>query len=151
VTHIPPTDCARAREAVSARVDGELSEHEGIELDRHLRSCTACFAHAARVGSVAIALRGATLEQPSRPVFVARPPRSPVLRRRAAAAGAALLVAAGAGSAVLGVLLGSGGASRPQPVSAADARSARADSTEQHLQTMLSSVLVPSPGRMQAV
>jgi hypothetical protein len=58
------TDCARARESVSAEIDGELPELE-LEWQRaHLRVCPACAAWAGRVQEVTQWLREAPLEEP---------------------------------------------------------------------------------------
>jgi predicted anti-sigma-YlaC factor YlaD len=106
---IPPTDCDRAREAASARADGELSELEAVQLDSHLRGCPACAAQAAALEGLATRIRGAELEQPALPVFVPRR-RRPVRVRTAAVAAA--LVAAALSSFAAGHLVGSH-ASRP--------------------------------------
>ena len=45
----PATDCASARESVSAQLDGELSEPELDRLETHLRLCPACTAWAEEV------------------------------------------------------------------------------------------------------
>ena len=106
---IPPTDCTRAREAASARADGELSELEAAQLDGHLRGCPECAAFAGSLDAVARRLRGAELARPSMPVFVARR-RRPALRLNTAAAAVALVAAAGSAFAV-GHVVGSQGGS----------------------------------------
>jgi predicted anti-sigma-YlaC factor YlaD len=106
---IPPTDCDRAREAASARADGELCELEAAQLDAHLRACPECAAYAATVEALASRIRGAELDQPALPVFVAH--RRPPVRIRTAAVAAAL-VAAAVSSFAAGHLVGSH-ASRP--------------------------------------
>ncbi|HKT44939.1 MAG TPA: zf-HC2 domain-containing protein, partial [Gaiellaceae bacterium] len=73
---MPPSECQRAREAVSARLDGELSELGSARLSAHLRACAACAAYALEVAAVATRLRMAPLEQPSVPVAL------PARRRR---------------------------------------------------------------------
>src|SRR4051812_6972131 len=88
-----PTECVWAREAASARIDGELGTVESLRLDRHLRTCLACFAHVSDIGSVAIAIRGGLLEQPVNRMFTPRSPRRRP-RIRVAAVGAALAVGA---------------------------------------------------------
>ena len=55
LTSLPPTDCMRAREAVSARLDGELSELDALRLDAHLSACATCTAFA--VDATAVATR----------------------------------------------------------------------------------------------
>lgn len=58
------TDCARARESVSADLDGELPELE-LEWQRaHLRLCPDCAAWAERVQEQTHLLREALLEEP---------------------------------------------------------------------------------------
>ena len=49
LTPVPPTDCARARESASARLDGELVELQAAQLEAHLRSCPECQAYAAGI------------------------------------------------------------------------------------------------------
>jgi anti-sigma factor RsiW len=145
-----PTECRWAREAASARIDGELAEVESLRVDRHLRACLACFAHVSDVGSVAVAIRGGTLEQPAGRIFT---PRSPRHRPRigAAAVGAALAVAVGGMS--VGLAGGLGGSRNPVPlaIEAGDAPSARADATRQRLLARLWNAAAPPQGRMDAV
>jgi predicted anti-sigma-YlaC factor YlaD len=102
---IPPSDCDRAREAASARADGELSPFEAAALDVHLRGCDDCRAFAGSLGGLALLLRGADLEQPSTRVFTARR-RRPALRLNAAAVAVAVALAA-ASSFAVGQLVGS--------------------------------------------
>jgi predicted anti-sigma-YlaC factor YlaD len=104
LTAVPPSDCMQAREAVSARLDGELSELETLRLEAHLSTCAACRAFAADAAGLARTLRGATLEAAPAELFVPR-------RRRVAmpfaAAAATLVIAAATGSSFfLGELLG---------------------------------------------
>ena len=94
LTPVPPTDCARAREAASARLDGELSELELAFLDSHLATCAACSAWAADSAGFSSALRAASLEQPLRAIEF--PLRQPAYRRIAAARRAAAVSAAAA-------------------------------------------------------
>jgi predicted anti-sigma-YlaC factor YlaD len=109
---IPLTDCTQARQAVSARADGELSELESGRLEAHLHDCAACTAYARSVEALALGLRGAELEQPSRPVFSAPHRRRSAFRVNSAAAAAALLVAAASAFAV-GHVVGSKTGSEP--------------------------------------
>jgi predicted anti-sigma-YlaC factor YlaD len=145
----PPTQCAWAREAASARIDGELGAADNLRLDLHLRACSGCFAHVSGIGSVAIAVRGAVLEQPASRIFTPREPRR--RRRVAAAAVGALALAVGGtsfGVAELGV--GSGGPAAAA-IEAGDAPSARADATQQRLLARLWDAFGPPEGRMEAV
>jgi predicted anti-sigma-YlaC factor YlaD len=96
LTPVPPTACQRAREAVSARLDGELSELGSARLAAHLRECDACAAYAHEVSAISGRLRAAPLEQPGAAVAV------PMRRRRH---GAVQLAAAAAAVAALGAAL----------------------------------------------
>jgi hypothetical protein len=62
---LPATVCARARESVSAQLDGELSPHELDHLENHLLICPECSAWADQVRGVTARLREATLEVPA--------------------------------------------------------------------------------------
>jgi anti-sigma factor RsiW len=89
-------ECERMREAVSARLDGELSELEAIRLRTHLDGCESCREFEASAGFSTTALRAAPLEPLTRPI--ALPSRRKVsvpFRMPAAAAAAVLMVAAG--------------------------------------------------------
>lgn len=99
LTPVPPTDCHRARAAVSLQLDDELSELGSARLAAHLRECPACAAYSQEVSAIAVRLRSAPLEQPG--TRVALPARG----RRAGlqlAVVAAVLVAAFASSLALG-------------------------------------------------
>ena len=60
-----PTDCARARESVSAQLDGELPELELDRLETHLFVCPVCTAWADEVRDATRRLREAGLEEPA--------------------------------------------------------------------------------------
>jgi anti-sigma factor RsiW len=112
LTPVPPTECTRAREAASARLDGELSELEHAQLDIHLAGCLDCAEYAALIEATTIRLRAADLVQPEEPILV------PQLRRRLrlvpAAAAAAVIAGVAVSSFALGGALGSHGPqSRP--------------------------------------
>ena len=111
---VPPTDCMRAREAVSVRLDGELCELDEVRLDQHLDDCAACSRFAADAARTAQILRDAPLvAAPSAP-FVARR-RYPV-RVPFAAAAAVLLISATSGSLFLvGRFLGGSSAAHLPP------------------------------------
>jgi anti-sigma factor RsiW len=113
LTPVPPTACARAREAASARLDGELAELQEAQLAAHLRSCPECEAYAAAIGEVSRQLSAAPLAQPAGAMFV------PQRRRRAgfvpAAAAAAIVVAVAGSSFAVGGVLGSQGSKVPPP------------------------------------
>src|SRR5690348_15342617 len=59
------TDCARARESVSADLDGELPELELQRLRSHLRVCADCSTWAEIVEVTTTQLRAAPLEEPA--------------------------------------------------------------------------------------
>jgi predicted anti-sigma-YlaC factor YlaD len=59
------SDCARARESVSAQLDGELSDLGLDRLATHLLNCPACTAWAAEVRDVTGRLRDTALEVPA--------------------------------------------------------------------------------------
>lgn len=107
LTPVPPTECMRAREAASARLDGELSEHELVQLDAHLADCADCSEFAAVIEAATGQLRRAEPVQPDEPIVLPR------LRRRArivpAAAAAVVIVGVAASSFALGGALGSHG------------------------------------------
>lgn len=105
LTPVPPTECTRAREAASARLDAELSELELAQLDVHIAGCLDCAEYAALIRATTIQLRAADLVQPEEPILVPR------LRRRLrivpAAAAAAVIAGVAASSFALGGALGS--------------------------------------------
>ena len=102
---ISPSECEAAREAVSARLDGELSPFEDVRLAAHLGGCGECRAFAASLAATASLLRGADLSRPAAPLFAPRR-RRPALRLNAAAAAVVVAVAA-ASSFAVGQLVGS--------------------------------------------
>jgi predicted anti-sigma-YlaC factor YlaD len=111
LTPIPPSDCARAREFSSARLDGELAELQAAQLEAHLRSCSECRVYAGGIEAVTLELRAAPLEEPATAGFV------PQRRRRAgfipAAAAAAMVVAVAGSSFAIGGMLGRQGSRVP--------------------------------------
>jgi predicted anti-sigma-YlaC factor YlaD len=86
----PATDCARARESVSAQLDGELPEHELDRLEIHLLICPACTAWAEEVRDLTWRLREAGVEEPVERVVLPR------LRRGAWRVSSAVAVASAA-------------------------------------------------------
>lgn len=62
---LPDTVCARARESVSAQLDGELSPHELDQLENHLLVCPECAAWAEQIRGLTARLREAQLEVPA--------------------------------------------------------------------------------------
>ncbi|HWX09627.1 MAG TPA: zf-HC2 domain-containing protein [Gaiellaceae bacterium] len=142
---IPPSECSRARESVSCRLDGELTELEAAGLDDHLRDCADCSAYARELQALATELRSAPLERPNITVFVATR-RRPLVRLQTAAAAAAVVAIAAGSSFVIGRAVGVHGVAQPpsQATVTADAFSLRADSTRQHVLAMLSSQPEPA-------
>jgi predicted anti-sigma-YlaC factor YlaD len=113
LTPVPPSDCSRAREAASARLDGELTELEGARLDAHLLACDDCRRYLAEIGAVARTLRAASLEEPQLAAFVPR--RRGWITVHAAAAAVVIAAVTGA-SFELGQLIGSQGSGRTATV-----------------------------------
>src|SRR5260370_12040824 len=130
---IPPSDCSRAREFVSCRLDGELSELEAAGLDDHLRDCAECSAYARELHALSTELRAAPLERPNITVFVATR-RRPLVRLQTVAAAAVVVAVAAGSSFAIGPALGVHGSSQPpsQATLTAHALSLPADSTPQH-------------------
>lgn len=89
----------RARESVSGRLDGELSELDRAWLDAHLRDCAECSAYAREAEAFTAALRAAPLEQPE-PIVL---PRRTAQRGRRIVAVASTAAAAAAALAAVGI------------------------------------------------
>jgi len=70
---ISGTDCALARESVSADLDRELSELDFRRLQAHLRVCADCSAWAEHVTATTVQLREAPLEALAGPAFELQP------------------------------------------------------------------------------
>jgi predicted anti-sigma-YlaC factor YlaD len=94
--------CDRARQWISLRLDDELSELDGVRLNRHLARCEDCQGVAAGMSQVTELLRDAPLVEPRSAVVVpfARPSRARMLSRvgvgvAATAAAFAAIVTAG--------------------------------------------------------
>jgi len=132
---LPPDECTRARESLSARLDGELSELEAAGLDDHLRACAECSAFARELHALGTALRAAPLEQPRIQVF-ASARRRPLVRLQTAAAAAAIVAVAAGSSFAVGRAIGVHGASHRRAATTEDL-SLRADSVQQHILALL--------------
>jgi predicted anti-sigma-YlaC factor YlaD len=89
----PATDCSCAREAISAQLDGELSETGLDRLETHLRVCPACTAWADEVREFTLQLRDAGLETPLERFILPRLRRSWRVGSAVAVASAAAVVA----------------------------------------------------------
>jgi len=84
------------REAVSAQLDGELSELEALRLSTHLDGCESCREFEASASFSTIELRATPLEPLTRPIALPSRRRISVpFRVPAAAAAAVLMVAVG--------------------------------------------------------
>jgi predicted anti-sigma-YlaC factor YlaD len=94
------TDCHKSRERISLDLDGELSPHESVLLERHLSYCSECALFAADVRRHTGLLRAASLEQP--PPFAL--PRRATARRFSARAGATVASTAAAALVAVSVL-----------------------------------------------
>ena len=105
---LPETPCARARESISAQLDGELPESEGGLLELHLLVCPDCAAWAEDVQGTTDWLREASWEEPA--AAFALPRR---VRTRAAAPLALVAAAAASLVAVLGFQQSLTGSGRP--------------------------------------
>jgi anti-sigma factor RsiW len=132
LTPVPPSDCQRARESVSAQLDGELSELGSARLSAHLRGCEACTAYALDLASIATRLRAAPLERPRTGIAL------PARRRRAGlqiAAAAAVAVAA-ASSLALGHALRSSNPAAQTATQLVTSPSLQQDIVSQHILAM---------------
>lgn len=89
----PSTECALARESVSAQLDGELPEPELDRLETHLLVCPACTAWAEEVRDLTEELREAALEEPAERLVLLRRRRSWRVGSAVAVASAAAVVA----------------------------------------------------------
>lgn len=130
----PSDDCRRARVALSARLDGELSGLGEARLAAHLRACSACAAYALEAAAIATRLRQAALERPLRPVEVRR-------RRGVGAAAAAAVAVAAAAAIAVGTIQPPPAPTSPQ----AEAPAVRRIQAQQRLVATLTSLNVPVP------
>jgi anti-sigma factor RsiW len=89
----PATDCASARESISAQLDGELPDRDLDRLETHLRLCPACTAWADEVREFTLQLRDAGLETPLERFILPRLRRSWRVSSAVAVASAAAVVA----------------------------------------------------------
>jgi len=90
---LPETNCARARESLSAQLDGELPELELDRLETHLLICPECSQWADQVRDVTAWLREAPLEEPAQRFALPRLRRSWRVSSAVAVASAAAVVA----------------------------------------------------------
>jgi Putative zinc-finger len=90
---LPETNCARARESVSAQLDDELPDFEVDRLEAHLLVCPDCSAWAQQVRDVTLQIREAPLEAPAGHVGLQRLRRSWRVGSAAAVVSGAAVVA----------------------------------------------------------
>lgn len=133
LTPVPPSKCQRAREAVSAKLDGELSELGSTRLSAHLRECDACSAYALELGALATRLRTAPLEVPGTRVALPARRRRPALQLAAAAAMAGI---AAASSLAIGNALRSPGGPARTATHAVTSPSLQQEIVNQHILAM---------------
>jgi predicted anti-sigma-YlaC factor YlaD len=115
LTPVPPSDCTRARESASARLDGELVELEAAQLEAHLRSCPECQAYAGGIMASTGLLRAAALDQPSGAMFTPMRQRRRRMGVLPAAAAAAIVVAVAGSSFFVGGMVGRQTSTNPAP------------------------------------
>jgi predicted anti-sigma-YlaC factor YlaD len=99
--------CDRARQWVSADVDGELSRFEGVLLAAHTAACPSCREFHAATLAITTTLRTEPLERPARLIEIKRVRRR-IRGRLAPAVAAMAVVAVGLGSLVASSDLQSG-------------------------------------------
>ena len=90
---LPETNCARARESVSAQLDNELPESEFDRLEAHLLVCPECSAWADQVHDLTAELRATSPEQPAERLVLPGRGRSWRVSSAVAVASAAAVVA----------------------------------------------------------
>jgi len=122
---VPPTDCMRAREGASARLDGALDELESVWLDGHLSRCAACSAFAGQTAATAAVLRAAPLDPAPAGLFVSG--RRRVAVPVAAVAATIAIAVTAATSFFVGQQLGERNSGRPTAVTTALSSSTRLD------------------------
>jgi predicted anti-sigma-YlaC factor YlaD len=121
LTPVPPSDCTRARESASARLDGELVELQSAQLEAHLRSCPECQAYADGIAASTGLLRAAALDQPAGAMFSPMPQRHRRIGILPAAAAAAIMVAVAGSSFAVGGMLGRQSTTTPTPATTTSA------------------------------
>jgi anti-sigma factor RsiW len=143
-------DCRRARQSLSIRLDGELSEIAAARLEEHLRLCCDCAAFGERIAAVADAMRSASLVEPAEAIVMPRRSGSRIWVLSAGAASVAALVVAVATTGLPG--WGLGGVRNASRSNAAQLRASYADQKRvrlllQHAANPPSSSGTPSLGR----
>jgi predicted anti-sigma-YlaC factor YlaD len=111
--------CERARQWVSAELDGRLSEFEQALLDGHLRGCAECSGFRASATRFTEQLRAAPLERLDEPIAISRARRRFSLRFAPAAVAALAVTAVGLGSILASTVVRPGSAGDQAPAPAA--------------------------------
>jgi anti-sigma factor RsiW len=147
-------DCRRARQSLSIRLDGELSEIAAARLEAHLRLCGDCAAFGERMATIAGAMRSASLLEPTEAIVMPRRPGSRLWVLSAGAASVAALVVAVATTGLPG--WGLGGVRNASRSNAAQLRASYADQERvrlllQHAANPPASSGIPSLGRAMRV
>lgn len=93
--------CNRARQWVSLKLDGELSDFERSLLAAHLAGCEDCRAFRADADSLTAELRSAPLERPHHPIVLPHRRRRAPIALRVASAAAAVVALAGIAASTL--------------------------------------------------
>ena len=116
-----PGQCERARQWVSAELDGGISEFEQALLDGHLKACADCTSFRSGVRSFTDTLRAAPLERLEQPIAISSARRR--FSFRVAPAVAALAVTAvGLGSILASTVVRPGSSVNQAPPSSSDPR-----------------------------
>jgi predicted anti-sigma-YlaC factor YlaD len=97
-------ECDRARQWISAGLDSELSEFEGVLLEGHLAACKACTAFLVETRSLTNELRRSPLEHFDVRVAARKRPR--IALRLSPVAASLAIVAVGVGSILASVRVG---------------------------------------------
>ncbi len=90
---LPETNCARARESVSAQLDNELPDSEFDRLETHLLVCPDCSAWSEQARDLTARLRASSLEEPIERLVLPGRGRSLRVSSAVAVASAAAVVA----------------------------------------------------------
>jgi predicted anti-sigma-YlaC factor YlaD len=150
LTPVPPSDCARARESASARLDGELAELDAARLDVHLNSCSECQSFADEIAKTGGLLRAALPDRPAAAMFTPIHQGRRIGALPAAATAAIVIAVAGSSFAVGGILGGRQGSQAPTPTTIATSASGGSIDA-----LMLPSLVTPrskiSPARIRTI
>jgi predicted anti-sigma-YlaC factor YlaD len=124
--------CERAAQWISLRLDDELSELEGVALDRHVHGCARCQGLAADLGGITALLRQAPLVEPARVPTVVSPGRA----RRQVVRGMGVAAALATAAAVVAAVVLTGSVSNERHSSAFAFRSAQEQMRFVHIEQL---------------